>query len=214
MLKAQLKKQDDKFKETKNDEDAWMTSLNERQVIEILSKFKIDLGVDIAASSFYKRKKYDYENPRLKRTIEEHFNYIKNLVQNTGLFYVEDPFEEEDFENFAKLKKIAKNALIIGDDLTVTNSKRLKKAIEMQAINGIIVKPNQCGSLTEVKKVCEIAKENSIKIIFSHRSGETKEEILADIAYGFEADFLKCGITGIEREKKIKRLIEIEESKK
>lgn len=214
MLKSELKKHDEKFKGTKNDEDAWMTSLNEREVIDLLSKFKIDLGVDIASSSFYKRKKYSYENPRLKRTIEEHFHYVKNLVQNTNLFYVEDPFEEEDFESFAKLTKECKNSLIVGDDLTVTNSKRLNESIEKKSINGIIVKPNQCGSLSEVKRVCEIARENNIKIIFSHRSGETKEDILADIAYGFEADFLKCGITGIEREKKIKRLIEIEESRK
>jgi len=211
IIKNILKKEDEKFSSTKNDEDAWMTSLNEKQVIDVLLKSKIQIGVDIASSSFYKRKKYLYQNPMLKRTIEEHFFYLKNLILNTDLFYVEDPFEEEDFESFAKLKSICKNSLIVGDDLTVTNSKRLSKAILLNSINAIIVKPNQCGSLLEVKKVCEIAKENGIKIVFSHRSGETKESILADLAYGFEADFLKCGITGIERETKIKRLIEIEE---
>ncbi|MBA7555058.1 Enolase [subsurface metagenome] len=100
----------------------------------------------------------------------------------------------------------------MGDDLTVTNLKRLKKAIQMKSINAIIVKPNQNGSLLEVKQVCELAKKNNIKIIFSHRSGETDEEILADLAFGFGADFFKCGITGRVREEKIKRLIEIEES--
>jgi enolase len=214
MIKKILKKEDEHFLETKNDEDAWMTSLNEKQVIDILLKTKLPLGVDIASSSFYKRKKYLYENPLLKRNLEEHFFYLKNIINNTNLFYVEDPFDEEDFSSFAKLKATCKNSLIVGDDLTVTTSKRFHKAIGENAINGIIVKPNQCGSLLEVKKVCEIAKENNIKIIFSHRSGETKENILADLAYGFEADFLKCGITGIEREVKIKRLIEIEESKK
>jgi len=102
--------------------------------------------------------------------------------------------------------------MIVGDDLTVTNCKRLKKAIDMKSINAIIVKPNQCGSLLEVKRVCEMAKENNIKIIFSHRSGETEETILADLAFGFGADFFKCGIEGDSREKKIKRLIEIEKS--
>ena len=82
----------------------------------------------------------------------------------------------------------------------------------MESINAVIVKPNQCGSLIEVKKVCEIARENNIKLIFSHRSGETEETILADLAFGFQADFFKCGITGKEREAKIKRLIEIEKS--
>ncbi len=213
MAKKLLKKEDEYFVETRNDEDAWMTSLNEKQVIDVLLKTKIPLGVDIASSSFYKRKKYLYENPMLKRTSEENLFYLKNLINNTNLFYVEDPFDEEDFEGFAKLKSSCKNCVIVGDDLTVTNSKRLTKAIAENSIGGIIVKPNQCGSLLEVKNVCEIAKSKGIKIIFSHRSGETQEDILADLAYGFESDFLKCGITGKEREAKIKRLIEIEEKR-
>jgi enolase len=86
----------------------------------------------------------------------------------------------------------------------------LEKAIKMKSVNTIIVKPNQNGSLVEVKRVCELAKKNNIKIVFSHRSGETEEEILADLAFGFGADFFKCGIDGPEREVKIKRLIEIE----
>jgi len=212
-VKKAMKKQDPFFKETKNDEDAWMTALTEKQIIDILKEAKIPLGVDIAASGFYKRKKYNYENPIMKRDVEEHFFYLKNLIQNTGVFYVEDPFEEEDFDGFAKLAKACPKSMIVGDDLTVTNHLRLDEAIKNKSITGIIVKPNQCGSLLEVKKVCEVAKKNNIKMIFSHRSGETEETILADLAYGFEADFLKCGITGKEREAKIKRLIEIESSR-
>ena len=102
--------------------------------------------------------------------------------------------------------------MIVGDDLTTTNPERLKKAIKLKSINGIIVKPNQIGSLIKVKEVCEIAKKNNIKTVFSHRSGETEESILADLAFGFQADFLKCGITGDVREVKIKRLVEIESS--
>ena len=98
----------------------------------------------------------------------------------------------------------------MGDDLTVTTSRRLEKAIKMKSLNAVIVKPNQCGSLIEVKRVCELAKKNNIKIIFSHRSGETTENILADLAFGFQADFLKIAIVGKERESKINRLIEIE----
>jgi len=205
-----LKDFDKKFKGKKNDEDAWMTSLNEKEVLDILKKIKLPLGLDVAASSFYKRKKYHYNNPLFKRDIEEQLFYLSNLIKNFGLFYIEDPFEEEDFESFSKLLKKTPDSLIVGDDLTVTNHKRLKKAISMNSINAIIVKPNQCGSLLEVKRVCELAKENNIKIVFSHRSGETKEDILADLAFGFQADFFKCGITGKEREAKIKRLIEIE----
>ncbi|MBU4308478.1 MAG: hypothetical protein KJ566_01635, partial [Nanoarchaeota archaeon] len=94
--------------------------------------------------------------------------------------------------------------------LIVTNYKRLQKAIESKSVNAIIVKPNQCGSLLEVAKVCELAKEHKIKLVFSHRSGETDESVLADLAFGFGADFFKCGIDGKVRESKLKRLVEIE----
>ncbi|MBA7713811.1 Enolase [subsurface metagenome] len=170
------------------------------------------MGLDIAASSFYKRKKYNYNNPLLKRTDEEQLAYLTNLIKTFDLFYIEDPFNEEDFESFARLLKKFHGKLIVGDDLTATDYKRLKKAIKMKSINSIIIKPNQTGSLLEVKRVCELAKENNIRIIFSHRSGETKENILADLTFGFGADFFKCGIDGKEREIKLKRLIEIERS--
>ena len=210
ILKQDLKEKDQKFESRENDENAWMTTLNEREVFDIIKKHKVPMGVDVAASSFYKRKKYHYENPLLKRTEEEQLGYLENLMKNFDLFYVEDGFGEEDFESFAKLLKKFPKSLIVGDDLTVTSSKRLKKAIENKSINAIIVKPNQCGSLLEVQKVCELAKKHNIKLVFSHRSGETEETILADLAFGFQADFFKCGIEGDIREKKILRLIEIE----
>ena len=209
-----LKKKDKTFKSQKNDENAWITSLNEKEVLDILKELDVPIGLDIASSGFYHRGKYLYENPMLKREIDEQLTYIGNLIKNYNILYIEDPFQEEDFESFSKLLKKHPNSLVVGDDLTVTNSKRLKKAIDMKSINTIIVKPNQCGSLLEVKRVCEMAKENNIKMTFSHRSGETNETILADLAFGFQADFLKCGITGKERECKIKRLIEIEKSLK
>ena len=206
---------DKNFKNKKNDENAWMTSLNEREILTLLKKTKLDLGLDVAASSFYKRKKYKYKNPPLDRTIPEQLDYISNLIKNyPTLFYIEDPFNEEDFESFAKLLKKHPDRLICGDDLTVTSLKRLKKAIEKKSINAIIIKPNQCGRLTEVKEVVELAKKNNIKLAFSHRSGETTETILADLAFGFGADYFKCGIEGDARIKKLERLIEIEKSLK
>lgn len=207
-----IKSKNKTFKALKNDEDAWMTSMNEKESLDILSELNIPLGVDIASSGFYSRKKYHYENPLLQREDEEQLGYIGNLIRNYNLLYIEDPFNEEGYESFARLLKKYPNSLIVGDDLTVTNSARLQKAIKMKSINAVIVKPNQCGSLIEVKKVCGMAKENGIKIVFSHRSGETDEKILADLAFGFGADFFKCGITGKEREAKINRLIEIEKS--
>ncbi|MGA2130216.1 MAG: hypothetical protein ABSG05_01190 [Candidatus Pacearchaeota archaeon] len=209
-LQNELKKEDENFKGKKNDEDAWQTSLNEKEVLEILKNSRVDAGIDVAASTFYKIKKYLYKNPMLSRDKEEQFSYISNLIKNFSLLYVEDPFNEEDFDSFALLLKKHPETLIVGDDLTVTDEKRFGKAIENKSINAIIVKPNQCGSLIEVKNICEMAKKQGIKTVFSHRSGETTESILADLAFGFQADFFKCGITGKEREAKIKRLIEIE----
>ena len=209
-----LKKKDKNFESKKNDENAWVTSLNEKEVLDVLSNVKLPLGLDVAASSFYKRKKYDYKNPMLKRDGKEQFGYLSNLISNFNLCYIEDPFDEEDFESFAKLLEKFPDRLIVGDDLIVTNPKRLKKAIEMKSVNAIIVKPNQIGSLIVMKEVCDIAKENNIKLVFSHRSGETEETILADLAFGFGADFFKCGIEGDVREKKILRLIEIEKGLK
>ena len=205
-----LRERDNKFENKKTDEDAWKTILNEKEVLELLKKLKVPIGIDIAASSFYKRKKYNYSNPALSRTSEEQLAYVSNLIKNFNLSYIEDSFGEEEFEYFSKLLKKFPNALIVGDDLTTTNFKRLQKAIEMKSINAIIVKPNQNGSLIEVSKICELAKKKNIKIVFSHRSGETGENILADLAFGFQADFFKSGITGKEREVKIKRLVEIE----
>jgi len=209
-----LKKDDENFLGNRNDEDAWQTSLNEKEVLDILGEFKIPLGLDVAASVFYSRKKYHYKNPMLNRNSEEQLSYLANLISNFDIFYIEDPFEENDFESFSKLLKKFPDKLIVGDDLTATNYERLKKAIDMKSINAIIIKPNQTGSLTEMKRVCELAKKNGIKIVFSHRSGETSEDILADLAFGFQADFFKCGITGKERTSKINRLIEIEKGLK
>lgn len=209
-IKTSLKIKDKKFKGELSDEKAWQTSLNERQVLDILSDQNVDIGLDIAASSFYKRKKYNYKNPLLKRTADEQFGYVSNLIKNFGIFYIEDPMDEEDFDGFGKLLKAFPNSLIVGDDLTTTNPKRFEKAIKQKSINAIIVKPNQIGSLIKVKQVVELAKKNKIKIAFSHRSGETNESVLADLAFGFGADFFKCGIVGKEREAKLKRLVEIE----
>ncbi len=207
-----LKVKDKNFHEKKNDENAWVTSLMDKEVLDLLSELNVPLGIDAASSTFFRRKKYLYNNPIFKRTDEEQFFYISNMIENFNLIYIEDPFDEEDFKNFAKLHKKFPNKLIVGDDLTTTNYKRLSEAIKNKSINALIVKPNQIGFLSEVKRVCKLAKESNIKIIFSHRSGETDENILADLAFGFGADFFKCGITGKEREVKIKRLIEIQKN--
>jgi enolase len=211
-IKEILIREDNKFKGERNDEDAWISSLNEKEILDILKKTGLNLGIDVAASSFYKRGHYNYKNPIFKRNKEEQFEYISNLIKNFDLCYIEDPFEENDFESFSRLLKKFPNKLIVGDDLTTTNPQRCEKAIKMKSINAVVIKPNQIGSLIKMKETIDLAKKNDVKLVFSHRSGETEETILADLAFGFQSDFFKCGITGKEREIKIKRLIEIEKN--
>ena len=121
---------------------------------------------------------------------------------------------EEDFSGFKQLlssvREFRKSSMIVGDDLTVTNPDIVKRAIRDKCINAMIVKPNQVGSILKVKQVVEFCKKNDIKMIFSHRSGETMDDTLADYAVGFGADFIKTGIYGRERLINLKRVIDIE----
>ena len=203
----------------KNDENAWQTSLSNEQTLEVMKDVQenifdetiihMDIGLDIAASQFYKNGKYVYDNEKKTRTVSEQIEYILKLAEKFNLAYIEDPLDEEDFEGFAELKKKTK-CIIVGDDLTVTNLERLKKAIKTKAINGMIIKPNQTGSLIEVKEVIDLCKKNNIFTIMSHRSGETIDNTISDLAFAWECDFIKTPVIGKERVAKVERLVEIE----
>jgi len=200
-----------------NDENAIRTKHTNEETLFILmqiaEKYNLRIGLDIATSSFYKEGYYNYENKKLTRDRLDQIDYMKRLIKKYKLFYVEDPINEEDFSGFKELlTKTNGKTLIVGDDLTTTNPKRLQRAIRAKAINGIIIKPNQIGSLVQVKKVVELCKEHKIKMIFSHRSGETMDNILADYCIGFGGHFIKTGILGKERLIKLKRIIDIEKS--
>jgi enolase len=209
----------------KNDENALQTSLENERVLEVMKDFqedisdervtKINIGVDCAASQIYKNGKYIYSNPKQILTPQQQIEYIAGLIKKYKLFYVEDPLDEEDFGGFSELlKKTKGDCLIVGDDLTVTNLDRLHQAIINKSINGIIVKPNQTGSLLEVHKVIKLARKNNISVIVSHRSGETRDNTIADLAFAWDADFVKTPVIGKERIAKVDRLIEIEKSLK
>jgi len=195
----------------KNDEGAYNTKMTNIEIIEFLSQYEINKGLDVAASTFYKNEAYLYSTPIRILSRDEQIKSMINTIKNNNLVYVEDPLNEEDFHGFAEILKGAGKCLVVGDDLTATHPERLKKAISMNAISGIIVKPNQSGSLLEVKKIIEIAKENRIKIIMSHRSGETQDSILADLAFGFSCDYIKISL-GAGDQSKWERLIGIERS--
>jgi len=208
-----LKKFDEHFKGERNDEGAWKTHLANEHVLKIMyivaKKFNLRLGLDVASSSFYDGF-YHYSHNKLNDLTQVKF--IQRLIEEYELFYVEDPVDEREFYWFGKLlgEIDRSKTIIVGDDLTVTNYERLNKAIKKNSINAIIIKPNQNGSLFETKKVVDLAKKHGIKIILSHRSGETEDSTIADLAVAWEADFIKCGIYGPERRAKLKRLMEIE----
>ena len=199
----------------RNDENAWMTNKTNEEVLEILKKvakkYKMRIGLDVAASTFYDKGYYKYKNKELIRDKVDQADYIERLVKKFGIFYVEDGMQEEDFSGFKEiLNSVSKRTLIVGDDLTTTNLKRVYRAVRGGAINAMIIKPNQIGSILEVKKVVEFCKKNEIVMIFSHRSGETMDDTLADYCVGFGGQFIKTGIFGRERLIKLRRIMEIE----
>lgn len=203
----------------KNDENAWMTEKTNEEILRILAtvakKYGLRIGLDIAASTFYDNGYYKYKNKELIRDKVDQADYVERLVKKFGIFYVEDPMQEEDFGGFKEvLNNVSKNKLIVGDDLTTTNINLLRRAVNSRAINAMIVKPNQIGSILEVRQVVEFCKKNKIKMVFSHRSGETMDDALADYCIGFGGHFVKCGIYGRERLIKLKRVMDIEKSLK
>jgi enolase len=202
-----------------NDENAWQTDLDNERVLEIMNEVQedvleetgshVDIGLDIAASQFFKKEKYVYMNRNWARTKKEQIDYIVKIAKKYNLFYVEDPLQEEDFEGFSELVKQV-DCLVVGDDLTVTNLERVKKAIKLEAVTGVIIKPNQTGSLLEVKEIIDLCKKNGIKTIISHRSGETLDNTIADLGFAWQCDFIKTPVIGEERLAKVNRLIELE----
>ena len=190
----------------KNDEGALECDKSNEEILEILGKFKdIKIGIDIASSTFYRNGNYYYKKRIFDR--ETQIRYINYLIDKYKIAYIEDPIYEEDFSGFSR---IIKKSLVTGDDLTATNIKRLNDSLKLNSINAMIIKPNQNGSLLELKKIFEICRKNKIKTILSHRSGETMDSALSDYAFGFQADYIKCGISGKEREVKLDRMVEIE----
>ncbi len=205
----------------KGDEGAWSASIDDKTALEILKKvadevsdeykIKVKLGVDVAASELFDEKKnaYIYRDKRLSR--EEQINYILELIDEYELYYVEDPLHQEDFEGFAEITKNVKNTLICGDDLYVTNYKRIEKGLEYRSTNAVLIKPNQCGTLTDTFKAVRLAKNGKQAIIVSHRSGETTDETIAHLAVAFNAHLIKSGVVGGERIAKLNELVRIEE---
>lgn len=165
---------------------------------------KVAIAIDAAATSFYKNGAYHVGENTLSS--DELLSLYEKLASKYKIISIEDPFHEEDFDSFAQLQK-KHMTKIVGDDLTVTNVDRLDMAIKHNSIDAMIIKPNQIGTLSETLDTVKHAREKDIDCIVSHRSGETDDDFIADLAYAFGCFGLKAGsLRKPERVAKYERL--------
>lgn len=222
-LKTLLRDVDPTFTGGKGDEGAWAPNVSNVEALEAVSAACKDVseevgfdcrpGLDVAASSLWdnEERRYVYTRDGVHRDGGEQVEYVLDLIEKYRLVYVEDPVHEDDFQGFKELTSKSRGCLICGDDLFVTNVKRLEKGIELGAGNSIIIKMNQIGTLTDTWAATRLAKENGYVPVVSHRSGETAASHIAHLAVAFGAPIIKTGVVGGERIAKLNELIRIEE---
>jgi enolase len=178
---------------------------------------KVKIGMDVAASEFYKNGKYDlgFKNPHktILKTGEDMIKLYKKFIERYDLVSIEDPFDQDDWEPYTKLTSdVGKQVQIVGDDLLVTNPKRIKEAVEKKAVNALLLKVNQIGSVTEAIEACKLAQKEGWGVMVSHRSGETEDTFIADLVVGLKAGQIKSGAPcRSERLAKYNQLMRIEE---
>lgn len=217
-----LKKKDKLFSGGKSSEGAWIANVGNLDAFEIIAKaceeigneldFECGFGIDVAASSLWneKEEKYFYQRDGKKLDPGEQLDFILDLIEKYHLVYVEDAFEEEDFESFKELTKKSKNCLICGDDLFTTNNERLNYGIKLNAANSIIIKVNQIGTLTDALETIENAQKHGYTTVMSHRSGDTCDWHIAQLAVALKCPIIKTGVVEGARIAKINELIRIE----
>ena len=176
---------------------------------------KVAIALDVASSEFFdkKNKKYILKNENKELSSKEFAIYLNSLINNYPIVSIEDGMDEEDYEGWRILKEtIDKDILLVGDDLFVTNIERLEKGINLKIANSILIKLNQIGTLSETLATINLAKENDYECIISHRSGETSDTFIADLAVAVNAGLIKTGsLSRSERIEKYNRLLKLEE---
>ena len=206
------------------DEGGFAPSINTNEealelIVNAIEKSKLTPGkdivicLDVAANELINKEgKYSIQSNNYT-SVEDVIEYYKKLTSNYPIKSIEDPFAEEDWESWKKITdEIGKHVQIVGDDLFVTNSKRLKKGIDNKSANSILVKPNQIGTLSETLDVVAMAKKANFNTIISHRSGDTEDTFIADLAVATESSQIKTGsLARSERVAKYNRLLRIEE---
>ena len=173
----------------------------------------VNLGIDVAASEFYEDGIYYLKGENKKLTTEELIDFYEELITTYPIISIEDPVDENDWEGFKLItKRLGDKIQLVGDDLFVTNIEYLQKGIDMQAGNAILLKVNQIGTITETIRTIELAKKNNYKTVISHRSGETEDTTIADLAVGLDLGQIKTGsMSRTDRICKYNQLIRIEE---
>ncbi|MGI0132798.1 MAG: phosphopyruvate hydratase [Thermoplasmata archaeon] len=202
----------------RGDEGGWVAPLSSLEALEILSAacthvtdatgIPVHPGLDLAASEFYHDGQYRYRD----RTLDDEgqLEFVTTLVERFGLRYVEDPFQQEDFESFARLtSSIGSRALVVGDDLYTTALGRVKRGADCKATNAVLIKVNQVGTLTDTLATVDFARDHAMESVTSHRSGEVPEGWLAHLALANGSAGLKCGLLGGERVAKLNELLSL-----
>lgn len=174
--------------------------------------FDVFFGLNCRASTFFKDGKYHIKDYSAPLSSKDLINYYEELNKNIHLLYLEDPLDQDDWEGWAVLfTKLAQTTIIAGGDLIATNPYRLQIAIDKKAVNGIVIKPNQIGTVIESLAIAEAAKETGLKITVSHRSNETNDDFMADFAVAVAADYIKIGsLARGENIAKYNRLLQID----
>lgn len=171
----------------------------------------VNLAIDVAASELYEKGKYNIDGRGF--TTEELIEYYDELINKYPIISIEDPLDQNDWDGFADITKRLKDRFqIVGDDLFVTNKKYLEKGIRLGCCNAILIKVNQIGTITETLETIKLAKENNYNIIISHRSGETEDTTIADLAVGLNIGQIKTGsLSRTDRICKYNQLLRIED---
>jgi len=221
-LKDELKLK--KFNTNLGDEGGFAPSFNSDEIaieyiIKAIKKAGLKIGrdinicLDVAANELYVSGKYRIKKNNKPVTADELINYYKSLCNKYPIVSIEDPVFEDDWNIWKKLtRELGKKVQIVGDDLFVTNLKRLKKGVKELAANAILIKPNQIGTVTETLEVINFAKKNKFNTIISHRSGDSEDTFIADLAVATESSQIKTGsLARSERVSKYNRLLRIEE---
>ena len=222
-VRVLLEKIDNRFTNGRGDEGAWAPNLNNDEAVSVVAEAiensdlklgkEVGLGIDFASSSLWDPKKnhYNYARQGLVRNTEEQIDFVEDLIKNYHLIYAEDPVHEDDFESMAQITEKNKNCLVTGDDMLVTNAQRVIEASKYGACSGAILKVNQAGTLNDALDFAESCTKNNIKIITSHRSGESVDAHIAHIALATSSKMIKTGIVGGERVSKLNELLRLSE---